>query len=186
MADKKVTQLTALTTPANTDLLLIVDDPSGTPVSKKIELGDLFGESAQTVFASIDISANTSASSGTTKIGGNTVTITAPSGTTLTAGLVINEDGTASNTRIESDTNVNMFFVDAQNSRIGVKTNAPTVAFDVNDSRIRVRGISSVSTSNAEAEGWTTGEIGWDSNYLYVAVGSSGANTIKRVALSGF
>ena len=44
MADKKVTQLTALTAPANTDLLLIVDDPTGTPVSKKIELGDLFGE----------------------------------------------------------------------------------------------------------------------------------------------
>ena len=51
MADKKVTQLTALTAPANTDLLLIVDDPTGTPVSKKIELGDLFGESSQTVFS---------------------------------------------------------------------------------------------------------------------------------------
>ena len=60
MADKKVTQLTALTAPANTDLLLIVDDPTGTPVSKKIELGDLFGESSQTVFSSIDITANTS------------------------------------------------------------------------------------------------------------------------------
>ena len=55
MADKKVTQLTALTAPANTDLLLIVDDPTGTPVSKKIELGDLFGESSQTVFILLQI-----------------------------------------------------------------------------------------------------------------------------------
>ena len=186
MADKKVTQLTALTAVANTDLLLIVDDPSGTPVSKKVEVGDVFGETAQTVFSSINISANTSASSGTTKIGGNTGTITAPSGSTFTAGVVINEDGTASNTRIESDTQTNMFFVDALNNRIGVKTNAPTVAFDVNDSRIRLRGISSASSSNAAAEGWTTGEIGWDSNYLYVAVGSTGANSILRTALSGF
>lgn len=188
MADKKVTQLTALTTPANTDLLLIVDDPSGTPVSKKIELGDVFGESAQTVFSSIDITANTSSASGTTKIGGNTITFTTGStgSSTFNTGVVINEDGSASNTRIESDTQTNMFFVDAVNSRIGVKTNAPTVALDVNDSKIRIRGISSVATSNAAAEGWNTGEIGWDSNYIYVAVGSTGANSILRATLSGF
>jgi hypothetical protein len=186
MADKKVTQLTALTAPANTDLLLIVDDPTGTPVSKKIELGDLFGESSQTIFSNIDITANTSSATGTTKIGGNTVIVTAPSGSTFSAGVVINEDGSASNTRIESDTQTNMFFVDAMNNRIGVKTNAPTVAFDVNDSKIRIRGISSVATSNAAAEGWNTGEIGWDSNYIYVAVGSTGANSILRATLTGF
>lgn len=186
MADKKVTQLTALTTPANTDLLLIVDDPSGTPVSKKIELGDLFGESAQTVFSNIDITANTSSATGSTKIGGNTITITSGSNTTFNTGVVINEDGSASNTRIESDTQTNMFFVDAVNNRIGVKTGAPTTAFDVNDSRIRIRGISSVSSNNAATEGWNVGEIGWDNNYLYVAVGASGANSILRVALSGW
>lgn len=71
MADKKITQLTALTAPANTDLLLIVDDPSGSPVSKKIELGDIFGETAQTVFQKIDISA-----SGNTVVGGDVVRIT--------------------------------------------------------------------------------------------------------------
>jgi hypothetical protein len=188
MADKKITQLTALTTPANTDLLLIVDDPSGTPVSKKIELGDVFGESAQTVFSNIDITANTSASSGTTKIGGNTITFTTGStgSSTFNTGVIINEDGSTSNTRIESDTHTNMFFVDAVNSRIGLKTNAPTVTLDVNDSKIRIRGISSVATSNAALEGWNTGEIGWDSNYIYVAVGSTGANSILRATLSGF
>jgi len=71
MADKKITQLTALTAPANTDLLLIVDDPSGSPVSKKIELGDIFGETAQTSFQKIDIT-----STGTATIGGTVVKIT--------------------------------------------------------------------------------------------------------------
>jgi len=188
MADKKVTQLTALTTPANTDLLLIVDDPSGTPVSKKIELGDVFGESAQTVFSSIDITANTSSASGTTKIGGNTITFTTGStgSSTFNTGVVITEDGSASNTRIEPDTQTHMLFVDAVNSRIGVETNAPTVALDLNDSKLRIRGISSVSSNNAATEGWNVGEIGWDNNYLYVAVGASGANSILRVALSGW
>src|SRR3990167_1441699 len=35
MADSKITQLTELTTPAGGDLLAIVDDPSGTPITKK-------------------------------------------------------------------------------------------------------------------------------------------------------
>ncbi len=38
MADKKVTQLASLTTTAAPDLLMIVDDPNGTPVSKKITI----------------------------------------------------------------------------------------------------------------------------------------------------
>lgn len=36
MADQKITQLTELTTPALEDLFAIVDDPSGTPVTKKV------------------------------------------------------------------------------------------------------------------------------------------------------
>ena len=38
---KKITELDALTAPASTDLLIIEDDPSGTPVTKKITLNNL-------------------------------------------------------------------------------------------------------------------------------------------------
>jgi hypothetical protein len=41
MADKKVTALDAVTTVAADDLLLIVDDPSGTPTSKKVTAANL-------------------------------------------------------------------------------------------------------------------------------------------------
>lgn len=41
MADKKITELTALTTLSNDDLLVVVDDPSGTPVTKKITASNL-------------------------------------------------------------------------------------------------------------------------------------------------
>lgn len=181
MADKKITQLTALTSVANTDLFLIIDDVSGSPISKKVEVGDVFGETAQTVFSTINIS-----SGGVTKLGGNTITFTATVNSTFNTGVVINEDGSSSNTRIESDTESNMFFVDAVNNKIGVKTNSPTVALDVNDSKIRIRGISSVATSNAAAEGWNVGELGWDSTHLYIAVGSTGANSILRTSLTGF
>lgn len=41
MASAKITQLPALTTPDNGDLLVIVDDPSGSPVTKKITAANL-------------------------------------------------------------------------------------------------------------------------------------------------
>lgn len=43
MADSKITQLNENTTPAAADLLLIVDDPSGSPETQKITLLNLLG-----------------------------------------------------------------------------------------------------------------------------------------------
>ncbi|GAH00899.1 unnamed protein product, partial [marine sediment metagenome] len=41
MADKKITELVELLTPADADLLAIVDDPLGSPVTKKVTLANL-------------------------------------------------------------------------------------------------------------------------------------------------
>ncbi len=41
MADTKISNLTALTTPNFEDLLAVVDDPSGTPTTKKITVANL-------------------------------------------------------------------------------------------------------------------------------------------------
>ena len=43
MADKKVTALTAATSVAAEDLFMVVDNPSGTPVSKRVTAQNLFG-----------------------------------------------------------------------------------------------------------------------------------------------
>ena len=53
MADVKISDLGELTSPAGEDLLVIVDDPSGTPVSKKVTATNLFGT------VSIDADSNT-------------------------------------------------------------------------------------------------------------------------------
>jgi hypothetical protein len=178
MADKKVTQLTALTEPANNDLLLIIDDPSGSPVSKKIELEDLFGATSAVTHTSMNFG-----SAGNATVFANILTLDANTGLVLTRGTVINEDGADSDTRIESDNQANMFFVDASADKIGIMTNAPTEALDINSDAIRVRTAQTPASSNNTAVDWGTGTITWDSNYLYIAVNAS---TIKRVALSSF
>jgi len=43
MADTKVSGLTENTAPAHTDIAYLVDDPSGTPLSQKIQLANLVG-----------------------------------------------------------------------------------------------------------------------------------------------
>lgn len=43
MADKKVSQLDALTTVTSDDLLLVVNDPNGTPASRKVTVANFFG-----------------------------------------------------------------------------------------------------------------------------------------------
>jgi len=46
---KKITELTALTAPAAEDLMVIVDNPSGTPVTKYVTVGNFLGNSAANV-----------------------------------------------------------------------------------------------------------------------------------------
>ena len=73
MADKKVTQLTSLTSPASEDLLLVINNPSGTPTSKQITVKNLLGSapSNTSITGTLTVSANTTLNGSNTVISSN-------------------------------------------------------------------------------------------------------------------
>jgi hypothetical protein len=59
MADQKLSDLTALTTPSGDDILYVVDDPAGTPADRKIALDNLFTRGTVTVSSPVIDAAQT-------------------------------------------------------------------------------------------------------------------------------
>jgi hypothetical protein len=77
MADQKVSQLPLLTSPASEDLVLIIDNPNGTPSSKSITLKILFGNipANTSIVGTLDVSGNSTFSQ--VKITGDAITVQA-------------------------------------------------------------------------------------------------------------
>lgn len=71
MADSKVSALTSLTSPASEDLFMIIDSPSGTPVSKQISLKNLAGGMPNTAVSTLSVSANTTITGSNTVVSSN-------------------------------------------------------------------------------------------------------------------
>jgi len=72
MADKKISELNTLTSAASEDLLVIVDDPNGTPISKQITIKNLFGSvPANTVINRLTVNANTMLNGSNTTVTSN-------------------------------------------------------------------------------------------------------------------
>ena len=59
----------------------------------------------------------------------------------FSSAITVNEDGNDADTRIEGDTDENLFYADAGNDRVGIGTNTPASLFDVD-------GLLTASTAN--------------------------------------
>jgi len=77
MADRKITELTALSAPNQKDLLYVVDDPNGTPASKKISLYNLFGSvpANTSITGTLSVSANTTLSGSKSSVNNGIITL---------------------------------------------------------------------------------------------------------------
>ena len=106
MADKKVTELTALTTASGDDLLLVVNDPLGTPASRKITVNQFFSSVAANTVHTGTVSFNAN-----TTIAGNKATVSA--NTTFTGNLKLTSDTPASNNALVEGYGVGSIWYDS-------------------------------------------------------------------------
>jgi len=183
MADKKVSELTTLNTASGDDLLLVVNDPSGTPDSRKITVNNLFGNVvvSTTHKAATTFEANTF-------VRGTVCTVSA--NVNITAGLSVNT--VAILPAIEDRLQVanaaytyaplsGAFFTGPITTQNNIYANT---LFLVADTGLKGTPLSAAPVSNnTTTEGWTAGTIAFSNTYLYIAVD---ANTIKRVPLQVF
>lgn len=210
MADKKVSELTALNAVSGDDLLLVVNDPSGTPTSRKISVNNLFGNvvvntthKARTTFTSnVSITGTTVTSTANVAItGGFSVNSTAilPAiqdrmQVANTQSLVNDRIQVANatlliNDRVQVANLANHPTIDGPTltgitSTTTLQCNTVTIAANTG-LRLYAGGITDnvPATSNAATEGIQSGTIWYSNNHLYIAVDGI---TIKRVALSTF
>lgn len=188
MADKKVSELSAITNLSGDDLLLVVNDPSGTPTSNKITVGN--------VFANVAVQSTFKAN-----------TVFSGSRMTITANVIVNSTNVldAINDRIQvanaatlaqvnDRLQVSNAFLTFANSADPIFTGTAT-ADTLNTNFMTIinpKGLLLVgggvttqvpATSNTASEDINVGTFWYSNNYLYIAVDG---NTIKRVELESF
>ena len=212
MADKKVSELTAITNLSGDDLLLVVNDPLGTPASRKITVSNLFAnvvpatthKGVTTFVANTSFTGTTMTVSANLVLGGTNVLNAVNdriqvANTTLLVNdrmQVANVTGSyVTNTAFQSyvaNTNprITQLRTDFDSTAIAIttgiinSTTANTQVLKVSTaSGIQGTVGSAPGSNNTTTEGLTVGTIFYSNNYLYIA---TDATTIKRVPLEVF
>ena len=196
MADraKKVSELTSLTAASGDDLLLIVDDPSGTPATKNITVNSLFADRsiANTTFANVTVTdtatiATAEITTSNTSIG-TFVNITVTD--TITADIGAFANVTATNTTTTDTLNVNNSATIQSASLNGTSTiqNAQIADASISN-QIDINKLLLNDNYTPESNPMSSnllrilGNMFWDEDYLYFVYKD---NHIKRIALESF
>ena len=175
MADQKVSALSAITNLSADDLLMVVNDPAGAPESKKVTVGNLFGNVAVAA-----------THTGVTTFKANTIY----TGTTATFSANVVVGGLNIKSGVEDRMQVanvtSSYTTNTAFQSYVANTNGQLAAGALllsTQSLVVSTKSSDPSTSNAATETVTAGTIFYSNTFLYIATDS---NTIKRVALSTF
>jgi len=97
MADKKITELTQLTALDPADLFVVVDDPTGTPITKRIAASDIFGNGISYITTSTTRGATVLRSILTANVNANT----ASANTLIAAEFITNATATSANSEYQ-------------------------------------------------------------------------------------
>lgn len=196
MADKKITELTPLTSLTPDDLFVVVDDPTGTPITKKIAAADIFANGISFVTSSTYKGATVLRSILTANVSANTATAN-----TLIAGeFVTNATASSSNSEYQyavratsalSGATANVtkqhatakFILDVSNSAALV-ANTYVGVFQVANTGVRVANVQSfvgfgdAAANSTSAQTLYLFDVGLNGSANVSANTSAGANSL--------
>lgn len=148
MADRKISDLTALTTPASGDFLPIVDisEAAAASKNKRITIEELFRGVPLGTAAAPSIAIEGDEDTGVFSPGANQLAISTNAVERVefgTSEVVFNDGGANYDFRIEGDTDANLFFVDASTDRVGLGTSSPSELLELNGNiQIKYSGVN--------------------------------------------
>ena len=139
MADRKISDLTALTTPATGDLIPIVDisEAAAADKNKSITVQELFKGVPDGTAAAPGLAFESDDGNGIFLAGTDQVGVATGGVERVEFGaseVVFNDGGADYDFRIEGDTNTALFFVDASTDRVGVGTTIPSAPLEISNS----------------------------------------------------
>jgi len=163
MANRKISDLTALTAPATGDLLPIVDisEAAAADKNKKITFGELFASIPAGTAAAPGVAFEGYPGTGVYSSGADQVAISTNGVERVefgTSEVLFNDGNNNYDFRIESDNNAYLFFVDASVDRLGIGHGSPATLVHIADTlagspvTTRIENFSSSANSDAVIE----------------------------------
>jgi hypothetical protein len=191
MADKKVSELSAITNLSGDDLLLVVNDPSGTPTSNKVTVSNLFANVVPNV-----VHKGTVTTTANTLFGGTTMRITANAtflGTTTITGTVedsrITDRMQVANTRVlhtSVSANLNSYVANT-NSRLDTLEGVNNDQFASNTSlQSYIANTNAILDSGNFVHASFTITANGTSGYCFAGSGASNTNNETLFLYKGF
>lgn len=177
MADKKITELGSLTTITSDDLFVVVDNPSGTPVTRKTTAGNVFSFIQNTLVSNAISLATSGLSAGNTvwKVtlsgGGNTnatistltaaeITVDANASSQNTAtqfGLSVASKLSGVTANVKSEHAVGKFVLDISNAAVAI-ANTSVLRLEVANTGTRVANLQSFISFGDKAANSTSAQ----------------------------
>lgn len=194
MADKKVSDLTALTQADGEDLLLIVSDPVGAPASRKISVSDFYGNVSvvTTHTANVAFEDHVTFSNAPT-FTNDTLFVSVSANAIVSNNLIVNGNLTSNGNMTVKTVSIDSVTISGNTSVSGnttftanLNSTGTTTITDltiVNNAFVVRNKYGNPTSANAANEGITAGSIFFSDDYLYIAIDE---NTLKRVQLDSF
>lgn len=195
MADKKITELTSLTELSGEDLFVVVDDPNGTPITKKMTAEKVLSglkyvinatAATDTVGVKAIVTSNVAAASAGASVRGAEFIVNALATSTNTAtqyGIVAKSLLSGATANVKSEHAAGKFVLDVSNSAT-LATNTYGLILEVGNTGVRVANVTSFMYLKDAAANSTTAQTLYFFDANGISINTTSGNVNSGVMLA--